>query len=251
MGECVVATDRSLEALAHLGEPDERLALLELDVTDPAGAEQAAEVAIQRFGRVDVVVNNAGLGIGGPFEDCSADDMRRVFAVNAFGPMFVTRPFLPLLRAQGGGRIINISSDSGVIGLPFQSIYCASKHALEGFSEALSHEVAPFRIAVTLIEPCGFFRTQMPVGAIEGALERNKPTSPYYDLITNLGHVMSERFDQGSDPNLVVQAIMQAATMPNPPLRLPVGPPDRVGFVQMRQTMPDEQFVQVVRQSIG
>jgi NAD(P)-dependent dehydrogenase (short-subunit alcohol dehydrogenase family) len=249
-GDALVATDRSRAALAYLGDPGERLELIELDVGDPQAAEVAASKAVDRFGRVDILVNNAGLGLGGPFEDCSAADMQRVMLVNALGPMFVTHPFLPIMRAQGGGRIINISSDSGVIGLPFQSIYCAAKHALEGFSESLSHEVAPFGIRITLVQPCGLFRTQMPVGAIEAALGRNKSTSPYHDLIAGMAHVMSGQIAQGSDPALVVEAIIGLAAMQNPPLRLPVGPPDRVGLVQMRQTMPDEQFVQTIRQGM-
>ena len=246
-GERVVATDYDAPGLGRLRPPDqERLLALELDVTNEVQIEHAVAAAIGRFGRIDVLVNNAGLGLGGPFEEAQPERVRQLFAVNALGPMALTRAALPQLRAQGGGRIINISSDSGLVGWRFQSVYCATKHALEGFSEALAQEVAPFGISVALIEPCGFFATPMPMGALREALGGLQTDSPYRPMVEAMAAAMADRAGEAQSPQLVVDAIIAAADDPRPPLRRLVGDPARVALLEARRTMPDQQFVELL-----
>jgi NAD(P)-dependent dehydrogenase (short-subunit alcohol dehydrogenase family) len=154
----VAATMRRPEAgaaLAVLGN----VLVTRLDVQDPASIDAAVAEAIARFGRIDVLVNNAGFGLFGVFEAASREKIREQFDVNVFGVMDVTRALLPHFRANRAGTIINISSGAGVFTLPMISLYCASKFALEGFSEALSYELAPLGIAVKLVEPGGVTKT--------------------------------------------------------------------------------------------
>lgn len=247
-GEQVVATDRNENDLEHLHtEAPERLLRFQLDVTNDEQITQAVAATVGHFGRIDLLVNNAGLGMGGPFEETPLARIRQLFAVNTLGMMALTQAVLPQLRAQGGGRIINISSDSGVVGWRFQSVYCATKHAVEGFSEALAHEVTPFGIQVVLIEPCGFFRTPMPAGAVADVAAGLRSDSPYNSKVAAMLAQAQATMGEASDPRLVVEAILAAADDPAPLLRRPVGPPERVQLLRMRQDMPDEQFVQFIR----
>jgi NAD(P)-dependent dehydrogenase (short-subunit alcohol dehydrogenase family) len=247
-GERVVATDRSAPALAHLRAPHpDRLLTLPLDVTDDAQIEHAIAAAVGSFGRIDVLVNNAGLGLGGPFEEVSLERVRQLFAVNVIGLMAVTRAVLPQLRAQGNGRVINLSSDSGLVGWRFQAVYGATKHAVEGFSESLAFEVAPFGIDVVLIEPCGFFATPLPASAISEAVSTLRADSPYRRAVEATLGGISDRMAEAQDPRLVVDAIMAAAEDPRPSLRRPVGQRDRVDLIAMRRRMPDEEFLALIR----
>ncbi|MGY3127470.1 NAD(P)-dependent dehydrogenase (short-subunit alcohol dehydrogenase family) [Agrococcus sp. UYP33] len=161
-GHAVVATGRDAQRVtAALGEHD-RLLALALDVTDPASAERATAAAVERFGRIDVLVNNAGNFYAGYFETLSPEQVRAQMETNFFGPLNVTRAVLPVLRAQRSGQIITVTSTAGFVGGGFTSAYAASKHALEGWMESLAEEVAPFRIETMSVEP-GFFRTELLV----------------------------------------------------------------------------------------
>lgn len=246
-GERVVATDVDPAGLGRLRPPAEQALLqLQLDVTDDVQIERTVAAAVGSFGRIDVVVNNAGLGLGGPFEEAPPERVRQLFAVNALGPMALTRAALPQLRAQGGGLIINISSDSGLVGWRFQSVYCATKHAIEGFSEALAQEVAPFGVRVALIEPCGFFATPMPLGALREALGGLRADSPYRPMVEAMAAAVADQAGAAQSPQLVVDAIIAAADDPRPPLRRLVGEPARVALLASRRTMPDQQFVELL-----
>ncbi|TSD86921.1 SDR family oxidoreductase [Mycobacterium sp. KBS0706] len=154
----VVATMRRPEAGAGLAALDNVL-VTRLDVQDPASIDAAVAAAIARFGRIDVLVNNAGFGLFGVFEAAPRDKIQEQFDVNVFGVMDVTRALLPHFRANRSGTIVNISSGAGVFTLPMISLYCASKFALEGFSEALSYELASLGIAVKIVEPGGVTKT--------------------------------------------------------------------------------------------
>lgn len=233
-GECVAASDRDVNALDHLrcAEAD-RLLKLQLDVTAAEQAREAVAAAAAHFGRIDLLVNNAGLGLGGPFEEIAPARVEQLFAVNVLGLMTVTRAVLPQLRAQGGGRIINLSSDSGRIGQPFQSVYCATKYAVEGFSAALAGEVQPFGIAVVLIEPCGFFATPMPAGALRDALMNLPADSPYHPAVMALADAAQSRAAAAQDPAIVVAAIIAAADAPQPSLRYAVGDATVVAQLQI------------------
>lgn len=247
-GERVAATDRAAAALAHLRSPHpDRLLTAALDVTDPAQIEHAVAAAVGRFGRIDVLVNNAGLGLGGPFEEVSLQRMRQLFEVNVLGLMAVTQAVLPQLRAQGAGRVINLSSDSGLVGWRFQAVYGATKHAVEGFSESLAFEVAPFGIDVVLIEPCGFFATPLPAAAIADAVGGLRADSAYREAVEAMLGAIRERMGEAQDPRLVVDAIIAAAEDPRPALRRPVGQADRVDLIELRRRIPDEEFLALIR----
>ena len=158
-GHSVVATARDPRAIsARFPDADDQLLPVALDVLDEAEAAAAVEAAVQRFGRVDVVVNNAGRGLLSAVEEASDSAARAVFDTNVFGILHVLRAVLPTLRTQRSGRIINLSSIGGFIGSAGWGVYCATKFAVEGFSEALAREVGPLGIDVVIVEP-GYFRT--------------------------------------------------------------------------------------------
>src|SRR4051794_2941819 len=153
-GFTVYGTSRKAVA----GEQREGVTFLPLDVTDDASVAIAVGDVLARSGRIDVLVNNAGFGVAGAAEESSVDQARALFETNVFGLMRVTRAVLPVMRAQGSGRIINVSSIVGLIPVPFMALYASSKHALEGYSESLDHEVREHGVRVLLIEP-GFTKT--------------------------------------------------------------------------------------------
>jgi NAD(P)-dependent dehydrogenase (short-subunit alcohol dehydrogenase family) len=156
-GDQVVATARHPEAITqavpHTGDA---LLALPLDVTSAGQAAAAVSAALARFGRIDSLVNNAGRGLLGAVEEVSDVEARAVFEVNVFGLLTVTRAVLPVMRGQGAGKIINISSSGGFIGRAGWGVYCSAKFAVEGLSESLGHELAPLGIQVTAVEPGGF-----------------------------------------------------------------------------------------------
>jgi NAD(P)-dependent dehydrogenase (short-subunit alcohol dehydrogenase family) len=158
-GDHVVATGRKGAALTRAVGPDnDELLSIELDVTDAEQAQAAVDAAMSRFGAIDVLVNNAGYGQLGFFEENTSQDAHAQFATNLYGVFNTTRAALPMMRSARKGRIFNISSLGGIVGAELGSLYCASKFALEGFSESLSKEIAPFGLFVTIVEP-GPFRT--------------------------------------------------------------------------------------------
>ncbi|XWX04029.1 SDR family oxidoreductase [Aggregatilineales bacterium SYSU G02658] len=246
----LIATDRDAAALAYL-PASERTLTLQLDVTQPADIQAAVAAALECFGAVDVLVNNAGLGWGGPFEEMDLALNRRLFEVNVLGMMALTHALLPHMRARGRGHIINISSDSGIYGQPFSTAYCASKHAVEGFSEALSHEVLPFGLHVTVIEPCGMFQTAMPRDAISAVERMANPDSPYYPMIQAMLPSVKQNLTQALPPEMVAEAILEVANMTPPPMRRAVGKPEKTAIVEMRRQMPDEAFIATLRQGMG
>jgi NAD(P)-dependent dehydrogenase (short-subunit alcohol dehydrogenase family) len=159
-GHAVVATARNTETVtAALGQEEDLLAV-KLDVTDPSDAEAAVQATVDRFGRIEVLVNNAGNFYAGFFEEISPDDFRAQVETTLFGPMNVTRAVLPVMRKQRSGLIVAISSTAGIVGQEFCTAYAASKFGVEGWMESLSPEVAPFGIRTMLVEP-GFFRTEL------------------------------------------------------------------------------------------
>src|SRR6476620_9057458 len=159
-GHMVVATGRKPDAVANaVGESDDLL-VVELDITSPASAEAAVPAALDRFGRIDVLVNNAGNFFAGFFEELSPEQFEAQLTTNLLGPLNVTRAVLPLMRKQRSGHIVTISSTAGIVGQEFCSAYAASKFGLEGWMESLRFEVEPFGIHTTIVEP-GFFRTEL------------------------------------------------------------------------------------------
>ena len=159
-GDAVVATGRNTSAVIDaVGEADDLL-VVELDITSRADAEAAVQAALARFGRIDVLINNAGNFYAGYFEELTPEQIERQLTTNLVGPMNVTRAVLPVMRKQRSGHIISISSGAGLLGFEFCSAYAAAKFGLEGWIESLAAEVAPFGIHTTIVNP-GFFRTEL------------------------------------------------------------------------------------------
>src|SRR5712691_12517247 len=160
-GHQVVATGRSTDAVSKALGPSNDLLAVQLDVTKRGDAEGAARAAVDRFSRIDVLVNNAASFYAGYFEELTPEQFERQLSVSLIGPMNVTRAVLPVMRKQRSGRIISISSSAGLVGFEFCTAYAASKFGLEGWMESLAPEVAPFGITTTLVNPC-FFSTELP-----------------------------------------------------------------------------------------
>ena len=230
-GNAVMATGRNPERVtAALGTHDDLLAVA-LDVTDPASARAAVDAALDRFGRIDVLVNNAGNFYAGFFEEISADDFRAQVETNLFGPLNVTRAVLPVMRAQRSGVVVTMSSSAGLIGQEFTSAYAASKFAVEGWMESLTPEVAPFGIRTMVVEP-GFFRTDLLTpestsyaeSSIEDYAERTRQTVAAWTGMNGL---------QGGDPAKLATALVQLAGSQEPPVRWVAGA-DAVAGVEQK-----------------
>jgi NAD(P)-dependent dehydrogenase (short-subunit alcohol dehydrogenase family) len=219
-GDNLVATARRTEDLADLAEiGGDRVAAVPLNVTDEAAARNAVATAVDRFGGLDVVVNNAGYGNVSPVEDTSLDDFRAQIETNLFGTIIVTKAAIPLFREKRGGRFIQVSSIGGRAGATGRAPYSASKFGVEGFSEVLATEMAPFGVKVTLIEPGGF-RTDF-AGASTSISEGN----PAYAETVGKIAAMQREYDgkQPGDPARAARAIIEVSLSDEPPMRLVLG----------------------------
>jgi NAD(P)-dependent dehydrogenase (short-subunit alcohol dehydrogenase family) len=230
-GHAVVATGRNPERVsAALGAHDELLTVA-LDVTDPASAQAAVDAALDRFGRIDVLVNNAGNFYAGFFEEITLEDFRAQVETNLFGPLNVTRAVLPVMRAQRSGLVVTMSSTAGLIGQEFTSAYAASKFAVEGWMESLTPEVAPFGVRTMVVEP-GFFRTDLLTPestsyaepSIEDYAERTRQTVAAWTGMNGL---------QGGDPAKLARGLVQLAGSQEPPVRWVAGA-DAVAGVEQK-----------------
>lgn len=221
-GDRIVATARHTDGVAELidGSKDDVL-VLSMDVTNEAAIKAVVSHAFEHFGRIDVLVNNAGYGQMGRFESVSHQAVQQQFAVNVFGLMDVTRAVLPIMREQKSGHIFNISSIGGSRGHPGSSIYCASKFTVEGFSEGIAAEVEPFGIKVTIVEP-GFFRTDfldahsVRYGDVDvpAYAEGNEIHKNTFDDISH---------NQPGDPAKLGDALVALTLEENPPIRFAAG----------------------------
>ncbi|SHF27106.1 NADP-dependent 3-hydroxy acid dehydrogenase YdfG [Kaistia soli DSM 19436] len=221
-GDRVVATGRNPETiLGAFADAGDALLALPLDVTKPDQIAAAVEAALERFGRIDVLVNNAGYGQLGLFEESGIGDAERQFSTNVFGLFNVTRAVLPTMRTQRAGYILNISSIAGIRGGLGGSIYCSSKFAVEGFSESLAQEVAPFGIHVTLVEP-GFFRTdfldETSVSFGTNALD------DYAEVSAQIRNGYRDRnHRQVGDPAKLASVVVDLSNRAEPPFRYAAG----------------------------
>jgi len=221
-GDAVVATARDPRKLAGSADgASTSLLAIPLDVNDEGQARAAAEHAVTRFGRIDVLVNNAGRGLLGAVEEASDAEARAVFDTNVFGLLTVTRAVLPVMRRQRSGRILNLSSVGGFAASPGWGVYCATKFAVEGLSEALHAELAPLGIAVTIIEP-GAFRTDFLDGS---SLQRSGKSIEDYAATAGQmrAWAVGTNHAQLGDPVKAAAAMVAVAAGPNPPLRLQLG----------------------------
>jgi NAD(P)-dependent dehydrogenase (short-subunit alcohol dehydrogenase family) len=225
LGHTVVAAvrrpdraDALCQAADHEGLPIDVVAL---DVTSEASVAAAVDEAVQRHGSIDVLVNNAGIGIRGAVEDVSVDEAREVFETNVFGVMRVTRAVLPVMRRAGTGVIVNVSSIAGRVSPPFGGVYAASKHAVEALSDALHYEVRPFGVRVAVVEPGSF-----PTRFDDNRRVAGRPGSPYAGLQARWDDAYDRvpgREGGPADPHVVAEAIWEVATDPEAPRRRLVG----------------------------
>src|SRR4051812_30797067 len=204
---------------AVAGEERDGMKFLPLDVTDDESVAAAVREVLRRSGRIDVLVNNAGLGIAGAAEESSIEQAQALFDTNVFGSIRMTRAVLPQMRKQGSGRIINVSSVLGLVPAPFGALYAATKHAIEGYSESLDHEVREHGIRVLLVEPA-YTRTSFDTNAIPA----DKPLAVYAERREALDALLAEAIRGGDEPSVVADAIVAAATGSHPKLRYPAGP---------------------------
>jgi len=205
----VAATARDPSAIGAWAQAP-NVAAMQMDVTDSESIRKAVEETKRRFGTVDVLVNNAGTGLAGPVEGVTKEEFTSLFDLNLLGPVAVTQAVLPVMRQQASGVIVNVSSAVGRVGLPFLAPYCASKYALEGLSEAMAFELAPFGVRVKLIEP----------GGVKTGFEHRWTESPPYAKAASAAR---DRYSAGSrkaaGPEAVAEAIFRAATDDKPRLR--------------------------------
>ncbi len=220
-GNKVVATGRNTDTVTKaIGKSDDLL-VVKLDVTKPTDVEAAVQAAVDQFGRIDVLVNNAGNFYAGFFEEITPEDFRAQVETNLFGPVNVTRAVLPVMRAQRSGLVVQISSTAGINGGEFVSAYAASKFGVEGWIESLTPEVAPFGIRTMLVEP-GYFRTELLTpestsyaqSTIADYAEKTKQTVTAWSGMSGL---------QGGDPAKLAKALIQLASQTEPPLRWAAG----------------------------
>ncbi|GIJ62857.1 SDR family oxidoreductase [Virgisporangium aurantiacum] len=234
-GYAVVATGRDpgkvAQAVGVTGNRTDDLLTVRLDVTDLAGAQAAVQAAVDRFGRIDVLVNNAGNFIAGFFEEITPEDFRAQVETNLFGPLNVTRAVLPVMRGKRSGLVVSISSVAGFLGAEFTSAYAAAKFGLEGWMESLAPEIAPFGIRTMIVEP-GFFRTDLLTPestsfaepSIDDYAERTRRTVTAWSG-------MSGR--QGGDPAKLAAALIELVGSDEPPLRWAAGA-DAVGALEQK-----------------
>jgi len=221
-GHFVVATARDAAKVTDVLGEHENLLAVSLDITDEAAAHAAAQAAVERFGRIDVLVNNAGIFIAGFFETISPAQMRQQMETNFFGPLNITRAVLPIMRHQRSGQVITLSSTAGLVGQEFVAAYCASKFALEGWMESLRYDVEPYGISTMIVEP-GFFRTEL---LVEGASTTWPELSidDYSERVSSTVEAWKGmNGKQGGDPAKLAAALISLADSDQPPLRWVAG----------------------------
>jgi NAD(P)-dependent dehydrogenase (short-subunit alcohol dehydrogenase family) len=228
-GDSVAATARKVKSLEALAE-GERIALLPLDVTEADQRTAAVEAVIERFGRIDVLVNNAGRTQVGAVEETTDGELRDLFELHFFAPAALTKTVVPQMREQGGGTIVQMSSVGGQVTYAGFGAYCATKFALEGLTETLQEEVAPFGIRVMIVEP-GAFRTGL---FRPGAAYMSAEMPQYEDTVgPTRAYVRDNHLKQPGDPALAARAILTALDADEPPLRLVLGA-DAIGNIRKR-----------------
>jgi NAD(P)-dependent dehydrogenase (short-subunit alcohol dehydrogenase family) len=246
------ASMRNLEKSKRITEiaSTEKLPLqvVQLDVNDDVSVKDAIQNIAAKKGRIDVLVNNAGYGLFGSFEDLSMEEIKAQFETNFFGVIRVTQQVLPIMRKQNNGIVVNVSSVGGRIGLPVVSAYHSTKFALEGLSESISYELEPFGIRVIIIEP-GVIRTNI-MNSSASAKKALDPKSPYLSMmykVENSFKSMLENASISSPPEEVAKVILQAVTSESPQLRYTVGN-DAATILQAKRTMSDTEFGDFIKQ---
>jgi NAD(P)-dependent dehydrogenase (short-subunit alcohol dehydrogenase family) len=219
-GDKLIATARKVNALDYLRKNPNVFAFA-LEVTDEPQAKNAVDAGLKQFGRIDVLVNNAGYGLLGAVEETSAQEVENIYRTNVFGLLNVTRAVLPSMRKQKSGHIINISSIGGYSSYPGWGVYSSTKFAVEGITESLYGELVPLGIHATVVEP-GFFRTDFLDSS--SLIKTANVISDYVDTVGKMRDAMEgHNHHQPGDPSKLAQAILQLVKSAEPPVRLPLG----------------------------
>jgi NAD(P)-dependent dehydrogenase (short-subunit alcohol dehydrogenase family) len=220
--------------------------IAQLDVTEDRSINDAVHSIISDVGKIDVLVNNAGYGLNGAFEDLAMEEIKAQFETNLFGVIRVTQAVLPIMREQKSGIIVNISSAAGRFGYPAESAYVSTKFAIEGLSESMVYELEPFGIRVVLVEP-GPIRTNFADGMV-AAKKSQDPTSPYAEFMKKLNAVLASMRENASFPDLVAKVVLKAVTSENPSLRYLAGK-DIETWMDAKRSMSDEEFRKTIKQN--
>lgn len=226
-------------------ERSDGVTMLTCDVTDDASVAKLIEAVLAEAGRIDLLVNNAGVGLLGGAEESSTAQAQALFDVNVFGVLRVTNAVLPTMRRQGTGRIVNLSSVQGLIPAPYSALYASTKHAIEGYSESLDHELRAFGIRVVLVEPA-YTRTSFE----ENLARPDQPLDIYNGARAGMNAIMRKAIEAGDAPDVVVATVLEAATASPPKRRYAAGKMARqVSF--LRRFVPESAFDKSLRKQIG
>ena len=242
-----LAKRKSIQSLAEKQHLPIRT--VQLDVTDENSVKNAIQSILSESEGIDLLVNNAGYGLTGAFEDIGIDEIKALYETNLFGVIRVTQGVLPIMRKQGSGRIINISSGAGRIGYPGGSAYVSSKFALEGLTESMAYEIEQFGIKAVLVEP-GFVRTNFGENMVI-AKKAQDPNSPYSQMMIQMrsSSVRSRMVENASDADLVASVVVEAATAKEPNFRYLAGK-DVQQLVTAKKNMSDEEFQRMISQGV-
>jgi NAD(P)-dependent dehydrogenase (short-subunit alcohol dehydrogenase family) len=222
------------------------LKTIQLDVTDSNSVDNAIKSIMEQSGRIDVLVNNAGYGLVGAFEELGMEEIKQQYETNLFGVMRVTQAVLPIMRKQKSGIIVNMSSGAGRFGYPNGSAYVSTKFALEGLTESVAYEVEPFGIKIVLVEP-GFVRTNFS----NVVAKKSQSTNSQYSKMTEKMAASIEQMKlKSSPPELVANVVLEVVTSKNPNLRYLAGK-DVEKWMEQKKNMSDEQFFSMIKQSLG
>jgi NAD(P)-dependent dehydrogenase (short-subunit alcohol dehydrogenase family) len=222
------------------------LHIIQLDVNDDTSVKNAVQKILSETGRIDVLVNNAGYGLNGAFEDLAIDEIKAQYETNVFGLIRTTQAVLPTMRRQKFGTIVNISSAAGRFGYPGGSAYVSTKFAVEGLSESMSYELEPFGIKVVIVEP-GVIRTNFVTVV---AKKSQDPNSPYSQIMQKMATVIENMMkNSSSSPDLVAKVVLNAVTNENPNLRYLAGK-DVETWLDSKRNMSDEEFYKMMKQTL-
>jgi NAD(P)-dependent dehydrogenase (short-subunit alcohol dehydrogenase family) len=228
-----------------LAERPEGVTMLSGDVTDDSSVRQLVDEVLGKAGRIDLLVNNAGIGLLGGAEESTIAQAQALFDVNVFGVLRMTNAVLPAMRAQGKGRIVNLSSVLGLIPAPYSALYASTKHAIEGYSESLDHELRPFGIRIVLVEPA-YTRTSFEENLVKPDL-----LLPIYDSArAGINAIMRKAIEAGDDPEIVARTVLKAATEPVPRRRYAAGKMARQVSL-LRRFVPESAFDKSLRKQNG
>jgi len=223
------------------GEGRGDVVFLPLDVTDDESVAGVVRQVLDRSGRIDVLVNNAGVGVAGAAEESSVEQARALFDINLFGSIRMTRAVLPHMRDQGSGRIINVSSVLGLVPAPYGALYAATKHAIEGYSESLDHEVREYGVRVLLVEPA-YTKTAFDANLVAA----DEPLPLYAEHRKAFDALIADAIKAGDEPSVVGHTIVAAATDARPKLRYPAGTVAR-RVSKLRRYVPSTMFDKQIR----